>query len=138
MIVEDDTVIRELIANMLKNAGLRIFKAENGKVALEHIDSKKPTLILLDLRMPVMDGFEFLVHLRENEKWQSIPVVVLTSSHLNPEEQACLQGGNVETIFQKESYDRDELLLHIHKLIASSKREVESENTYEWSINDNS
>jgi PAS domain S-box-containing protein len=138
MIVEDDTVIRELIANMLKNAGLRIFKAENGKVALEHIDSKKPTLILLDLRMPVMDGFEFLVHLRENEKWQSIPVVVLTSSHLNPQEQACLQGGNVETIFQKESYDRDELLLHIHELIASSKREVESENTYEWSINGNS
>jgi PAS domain S-box-containing protein len=121
MLVEDDTVIREVMAEMIKSAGGRVFKAENGKVALEHIDNKKPVLILLDLMMPVMNGFEFLTHLRENEKWRSIPVVVLTSTHLSPEEQAHLQGSHVESIHQKETYNRDDLLLHIHQLIADSK-----------------
>ncbi len=125
MIVEDDAVIREFIAEMLKNAGWRVFKAENGQIALEQLNNKKPTLILLDLMMPVMDGFEFLTHLRDNEKWCSIPVVVLTSTHLSPEEQANLQGG-VQTIFQKETYNRDDLLLRIHKLITHSKSDVKS------------
>jgi len=120
MVVEDDVVIREVVVEMLKQAGWRVFKAENGKVALEQLNNKKPSLILLDLMMPVMDGFEFLSHLRENEKWSAIPVVVLTSTHLSPEEQARLQG-NVETIFQKETYNQEDLLLHLHQLIASSK-----------------
>jgi len=109
MLVEDDTLILEVMAEMIKNAGLRFFKAENGKIALEHLDNKKPALILLDLMMPVMNGYEFLTHLRQNEKWQSIPVVVLTSSHLTSEQQARLQSSNVEMIFQKDSYNRKEL-----------------------------
>ncbi|HIE01048.1 MAG TPA: response regulator [Thiotrichaceae bacterium] len=125
MVVEDDVVIREVVVEMLKNVGWRVFKAENGKVALDQLNNKKPSLILLDLIMPVMDGFEFLSHLREKEKWSSIPVIVLTSTHLSPEEQARLQG-NVETIFQKETYNRDDLLLHLHQLIASSKPRNES------------
>jgi PAS domain S-box-containing protein len=125
MVVEDDVVIREIVVEMLKHAGWRVFKAENGKVALEQLNNKKPSLILLDLMMPVMDGFEFLKKLRENEKWCTIPVVVLTSTHLNPEEQARLQG-HVETIFQKETYNRENLLLHIHQLIATSKPKSEA------------
>jgi CheY-like chemotaxis protein len=121
MVVDDDPYIREVMAENLKNKGLRVFKAENGKVALEHLDKKKPSLILLDLNMPVMNGFEFLSHLRENQKWRSIPVVVLTASHLTSEEQAHLQG-YVETIFKKETYNRDELLLQLHNLIADSKQ----------------
>jgi CheY-like chemotaxis protein len=118
MLIEDDTLILEVMAEMIKHAGLRVFKAENGKIALEHIDNKKPVLILLDLMMPVMNGYEFLTHLRKNEKWQSIPVVVLTSSHLTSEQQARLQSSNVEMIFQKDSYNRKELLLYVHELIA--------------------
>jgi len=121
MLVEDDTIIREVVADLIKNAGWQVFKAENGKVALEHLDNKKPALILLDLKMPVMDGFEFLTYLRKNEKWCSIPVVVLTSTHLGAKEQANLQGNQVKTIFHKESYKREELLWQIHKLIANSK-----------------
>ncbi|MDM8558725.1 response regulator [Candidatus Parabeggiatoa sp. HSG14] len=126
MVVEDDLVISEVMAEMIKKSGWRVFKAENGKVALEHLDNKKPALILLDLMMPVMNGFEFLSQLRANEKWQSIPVVVLTSTHLSPEEQARLYN-DVDTIYQKETYNRDDLLLHIHKLIAASKPEVKND-----------
>jgi len=121
MLIEDDTIIREVVAEMIKNAGWQVFKAENGKVALEHLDNKKPLMILLDLNMPIMNGFEFLTHLRKNDKWNSIPVIVLTSTHLDAEEQARLQGNQVETILHKESYKREELLWQIHQLIANSK-----------------
>jgi CheY-like chemotaxis protein len=120
MVVEDDMILREVMTNMLKNAGLRVFKAENGLIALEQLDQKKPKLILLDLRMPIMDGFEFLSHLRKNEKWNSIPVVVLTSSHLTPKEQEHLQG-DVATILKKDDYKHDDLLENIHQLITHSK-----------------
>jgi CheY-like chemotaxis protein len=106
------------MAEMLRKEGLRVFKAEDGQVALEHIDDKKPAVILLDLNMPRIDGFEFVVRLRKNARWRNIPVVVLTSAELTPSEQARLHG-YVEIIFQKETYNREELLVHIHKQIAS-------------------
>jgi CheY-like chemotaxis protein len=121
MVIEDDTVIREIISTMLKNEGWRVFKAENGRVALEHLKDKKPSLILLDLLMPEMDGFEFIAHLRQQEKWRSIPVVVLTSTKLSTEDQAHLHS-YVDTIFQKERYSRDHLLLEIQKQIVSLSR----------------
>ncbi|HAI69786.1 MAG TPA: hybrid sensor histidine kinase/response regulator [Gammaproteobacteria bacterium] len=119
MVVEDDETLREITAEVLKKEGLRVFKAENGQVALDHIAYQKPVLILLDLYMPEMDGFEFLTHLRQNEAWRSIPVIVLTSAILSAEDQARLHG-YVETIFQKQTNNRDELLSHIHQMISQS------------------
>ena len=119
MIVEDDMITREIMATMLKNEGWRVFKAENGKVALEHLEDKKPSLIILDLLMPEMDGFEFVTHLRKNPKWRFIPVVVLTSTKLSTEDQAHLHG-YVDTIFKKESYSRDQLLEMVQKQIATT------------------
>jgi len=119
MLVEDDVIIREIMANMLTSEGWRVFKAENGKVALEHLADKKPSLILLDLIMPVMDGFEFLAHLQDHEQWNSIPIVVLTAKNLTVEEYGRLNN-YVKTIFNKESYAQDDLILHIHKLISGS------------------
>jgi CheY-like chemotaxis protein/nitrogen-specific signal transduction histidine kinase len=124
MVVEDDEIVRELMAEMLKKEGWRVFKAENGQVALEHLDDKKPALVLLDLMMPEMNGFEFITHLRANEKWCEIPVVVLTASTLTAEEHAQLNP-HVETIFQKESYNADELVLHLHQLISSFTEDME-------------
>ncbi len=119
MVVEDDETLREITAEVLKKEGLRVFKAENGQVALDHIAYQKPVLILLDLYMPEMDGFEFLTHLRQNEAWRSIPVIVLTSAILSAEDQARLHG-YVETIFQKQTNNSDELLSHIHQMISQS------------------
>jgi CheY-like chemotaxis protein len=119
MIVDDEKMARDSMEAIIEHQGWRVFKAENGQVALEHLDDKKPSLILLDLSMPVMDGFEFISHLQDNEKWLSIPVVVLTALKLTPEEHACLNQ-SVETIFDKDSYSREELTLRIHQLIAKS------------------
>jgi CheY-like chemotaxis protein len=69
--------------------------------------------------MPEMDGFEFVAHLRENPKWRSLPVVVLTSTKLSTEDQAHLHG-YVDTIFQKESYSHDQLLELVQRQIATT------------------
>ncbi|MBE9561290.1 MAG: response regulator [Proteobacteria bacterium] len=124
MVIEDDIVIREFMNNMLKAEGWRVFKAENGKVALEHLEEKKPSLILLDLLMPEMDGFEFVARLRSNEKWRSIPVVVLTSAKLSASDQAHLHS-YVDGIFQKESYNRDDLFKVIRKQVADATATME-------------
>jgi len=118
MVVDDDKIIREGVTAILKKQGLSVCQAENGQVALEHLERNKPALIFLDLMMPVMDGFEFLEHLRNHEKWYSIPVVILTAKILTAKEQAYLNQ-YVETIFQKDYYCRDELILHIHKLVSN-------------------
>ncbi len=134
MVVEDDAIIREVTTERLKKEGWRVFKAENGRVALEHLEDKKPSLILLDLLMPEMDGFEFLSHLRQNPKWRSIPVVVSTSTKLSTEDQAHLHA-YVDTVFQKEHHSRDELLEQIHKQIAvaAATHDV-PENTPDWAM----
>ncbi|RKZ87879.1 MAG: hypothetical protein DRR19_13140 [Candidatus Parabeggiatoa sp. nov. 1] len=116
MVVDDEEVQRHVMTLILKKQGLQIIVAENGQVALSHLEQKKPALILLDLNMPVMDGFEFLEHLQNNEQWRSIPVVVLTSKNLSAEEQARLNP-HVETIFQKADFQPEELIWHIHQLV---------------------
>lgn len=133
MVVEDDKITRDIMTNMLKKEGLRVFKAENGKVALQHIKEKKPSLILLDLLMPEMDGFELIEHLRENPNWRSIPVVVLTATKLSTEDQARLHG-YVDFIFQKETHNSEELLGGIQKQIAAAMHETQAkEDDSVWS-----
>jgi signal transduction histidine kinase len=119
MVIEDETFFRQAMVHILQLEGWRVFQAENGQVALKHLEDKKPSLILLDLSMPVMDGFEFLSRLHENEKWRSIPVIVLTAQELSVEEHARLNQ-YVETILDKKAYSQDKLVLHIHQLIAKS------------------
>jgi signal transduction histidine kinase/ActR/RegA family two-component response regulator len=119
MVVEDEEFFRKMMVHVLELEGWRVFQAENGQVALEHLDDKKPDLILLDLLMPVMDGFEFLVKLRKQEKWRSIPVVVLTARDMTADEHARLNH-YVETIFLKEAYKQEDLIIQLHQLISDS------------------
>jgi CheY-like chemotaxis protein len=66
MIVDDDDEQREMLTMLLEDHNLQILPAENGQMALSQLEQKKPALILLDLTMPVMDGFEFIEHLKNN------------------------------------------------------------------------
>jgi PAS domain S-box-containing protein len=116
LIIDHETVSRETVATAFKNENWCVLKAENGQIALERLKRKKPTLILLELIVPVMDGFEFLTQLRANEKWQTITVIVLTSCHLTSEKQAQLQG-NVTAILPKGTHSSEELLASIQQLI---------------------
>jgi CheY-like chemotaxis protein len=79
LIIDDDPDIRALLKEALKKSGHETKTAESGKTGLEAVDREIPDLILLDLMMPVMNGYGFLDHLGSREIKPSIPVVILTA-----------------------------------------------------------
>lgn len=117
LVVEDDPGNRELLARMLEKEGYRVTETENGSVALESVASDPPALILLDLMMPVMDGFAFLDALRRSPDFSKIPVVVVTAKDLTQQDRDMLQG-SVQQVIQKGAVDREKLLQEISDMIA--------------------
>jgi PAS domain S-box-containing protein len=118
LIVEDDDSARALIRRALEAEGWEVDEAENGRIALERLGQSSPALVLLDLMMPEMDGFEFLEALRDGEGPQ-VPVVVVTAKELTRDDHMRLNGG-VERIVQKGS--RDRFLHEIRDLVALHAR----------------
>jgi PAS domain S-box-containing protein len=117
LIVEDDPGTRELLHRLVEGEGWTAATAENGALALEAVRQHPPSLILLDLMMPVMDGCEFAIELRKNEDWRAIPVIVLTAKDLTADDRRALNG-DVQGVLQKGALSRDELLREIHDLMA--------------------
>ena len=76
-------------------------------------------MILLDLMMPEMDGFELVVNLRQTEAWRRIPVVVLTAKDLSEEDRRRLDGG-VKRILQKAAHSRESLLREVRDLVRAT------------------
>lgn len=118
LVVEDDEEARAIVSHALEKEGLAVLQAENGAVALEQIARREPCLILLDLMMPVMDGFQFIAELRQNPAWGRIPVVVMTALAVGEQERRQLNG-YVERILQKGVYTHDQLLRQVRDLVAS-------------------
>ncbi len=116
LVVEDDESTRQMMRDLLETEGRRVIEAENGRVALEYMQQQKPALILLDLMMPEMDGFEFLEALYRQESWRGIPVIVVTAMELSESERQSLNG-RVERIIQKGAYSRDDLLSELRARI---------------------
>ena len=79
LIVEDEQVLCDLLADVLEGEGHVVRKAGNGLDALLLIGERRPHLIFLDMMMPVMDGWQFLVELRHNPAWADIPIVLMTA-----------------------------------------------------------
>ena len=90
LVVEDEEITRKTIRDMLEHQGWDVSEAENGRAGLACLDQVCPDVILLDLMMPDMDGFEFTTELRKNEVWRSIPVVVVTAKDLTLEDRLML------------------------------------------------
>ena len=120
LIVEDDEITRDMLTKSLETNDFKVIVAKNGKEALQRVNKAKPALILLDLMMPEMDGFEFAEKLREKKEWLDIPVVVITAKDLTKEDHSRLKG-NVEAIMQKGSYNKDELLREVGNRIKKLK-----------------
>ena len=116
LIVEDDEATREMLWRTLEKEGFGIREAENGRVGLQQVARQTPELILLDLMMPEMDGFEFLLEIRRHEEWRDIPVIVVTAKDLTEDEQNWLRG-YVEKIVFKGAYSRDELVTEVKQIV---------------------
>jgi GAF domain-containing protein/CheY-like chemotaxis protein len=118
LVVDDDAEVRRLLRRMLEPAGYAVVEAENGRAALERLREIPPSVILLDLMMPEMDGFEFVAELRRHEAWRGVPIVVITAKDLTREDNERLNG-YVQKILQKGAHGRDELLAEVRELVAT-------------------
>ena len=121
LVVDDDQVSRELVGQLLQKEGWTVVKAENGKVAFDRLDETSPDLILLDLMMPEMDGFEFAHRLRGDSRWRNIPVLVVTAKDLTDDDRKRLNG-QVLGVLQKATYTRETLLQEIRRELSSIVR----------------
>ncbi len=116
LVVEDDPANREVLTRLLESDGWKVDQAANGREALSLMENSAPGVILLDLMMPEMDGFEFIRQVRTREDWKLIPVIVVTAKDLTAEERGVLNG-HVSQILQKGEYDRGELLEEVSRLV---------------------
>ena len=115
MVIDDDQVNRDMMERIIRKADFRVCKIEDGWLALEYIQKKqKPAVILLDLQMPEMDGFEFVARLQQYTA-ESIPIIVFTAKDITIDDRARLE--NVTTILQKGSYSNEVLIKEIKKVI---------------------
>ncbi len=106
LLVEDDLATRDTVRSTIEKMGLTVAEVTNGRLALSWLaENPAPALILLDLMMPEMDGFEFLDTFNSRADWRHVPVVVITAKQLTEAERGLLA---VRTVIQKgDSIDRD-------------------------------
>ena len=118
LVVDDDEGTRRAITQTLQRQGWQVDQAENGVQAMTQLAERQPAVILLDLMMPEMDGFEFLEQFHANDDWQDITVIVLTAKDLTPAERDVLNGG-VERVLAKGTVNRDHFLEKVKRAVAT-------------------
>jgi threonine synthase len=112
-IIEDDLQATLLLRRILQTRGeYRIFEASDGAAGLDLVHRERPDVILLDLMMPGMDGFEVLEALKADEKVSDVPVIVITAKELTAAERERLSG-RIDMLMQKGSFTDEELLEEI-------------------------
>jgi PAS domain S-box-containing protein len=121
LVVEDDPAVRAALRRAFEKDDRRVTEAENGRVALERMAEQTPDLVLLDLIMPEMDGFEFLEAMRARPELAGVPVVVLTAMDLTEEDRRRLNGG-VENILHKDGLGPEAVVTEVRRLVDAGKR----------------
>jgi signal transduction histidine kinase/CheY-like chemotaxis protein len=121
LVVEDDAVTRALLARLLAQEGWQVREAADGRAALAEVAHQTPHLILLDLMMPEMDGFEFVEELYRRRGRAHIPIVVITAKDITAEDRLRLSG-YVEKILEKGDYSREDLLGEIKDMVQTCVR----------------
>ncbi len=117
LIIEDDANTREMLRRSMEKDGWTVHEAENGRLGLERLAAGIPSVILLDLMMPEMDGFTFMEELRKREDCRDVPVIVITAKDLTREDHRRLNG-EVSRIIQKGATGIEELLAEVREQLA--------------------
>jgi len=117
LVIDDDADARERMATLLMREGWRVTSAEHGRAGLDAVAAKMPSLILLDLMMPEMDGFAFLRALRARCEWRGIPVVVLTAKDVTADDRRRL-AGQAERVMQKGQLSLSDLADALRSLVS--------------------
>jgi signal transduction histidine kinase/CheY-like chemotaxis protein len=120
LIVDDDATTRDVLRRMLVKEGWSVREAANGAEGLEQLARATPAVMLLDLMMPGVDGFEVLRAVRQDAAWRDIPVVIVTSKDLSREETEWLRGHAMD-VFQKGAYGRAELIAAVRAMVEAAR-----------------
>ena len=115
LVVDDHADTCEAISRMLTKAGHDAVCVPNGREALSAIVNRQPDLIVLDVRMPVMDGVTFMQVLRSYLRWSDVPVILVTAVQEGPELDRLAQFG-VTRVFFKANYSLPELVEYVNEL----------------------
>jgi PAS domain S-box-containing protein len=125
LVVDDDPDVVKFLMEQVRDPGWEIIGVNNGREALRWLGTHRPSLILLDLFMPEMNGFAFLSELQRREELDFIPIIVLTAKDVTAEERRRLDG-SVERILRKGTFDQSELLQALRRYL---RRTVPAEGT---------
>jgi CheY-like chemotaxis protein len=125
LVIDDDPAARDMLRRTLEREGWPVEEAPDGRAGLAQVAARSPALILLDLMMPEMDGFDFLDELRRDDAWHELPVIVVTAKALTEDERKRLTG-HVECIIQKGRQSRQELLAEVRDLVARVRRQSQT------------
>ncbi|MFP4599296.1 MAG: response regulator [Persicimonas sp.] len=130
LVVEDEDDIRELIARHLRRSDWTVRTACNGRKALEELDTECPDVVILDLMMPEMDGFEVAEIMRQEPRWQDIPIVVVTAMDLDSSEQKRLQK-SVQRILSKKASSIEQVVSEVLEITGVDAAPLEKANKSE-------
>jgi CheY-like chemotaxis protein len=122
LIAEDNQTVRQLLAHLLVEDGHEVAVAVNGAQALEKVESYAPDMLILDLMMPVLDGYGVLEQLRESGREGSLKVLVLTAKGNEADIERSLALGACQHMTKP--FDPDELSATIHQLLELSMEEI--------------
>jgi CheY-like chemotaxis protein len=120
LVVDDDADLRRRLRGLLEAVGWAVDEAADGREALDRL-AARPSLILLDLLMPEMDGFEFLAQLRERVEFRTVPVVVLTAKDLTTADHELLNG-SIEAVLRKGMIGSEQILAEVEAAMAAAGR----------------
>jgi two-component system, NtrC family, response regulator AtoC len=119
LVVDDDPAVRKVLGALLAQAGIGVTEVESAKQALAHLDQRGADVVLTDVRMPGMDGFELLV--RVTEQWPGIPVILLTAHGTVPFAVEAMKRGAYD--FMLKPFDREEVLYVVEKALARARED---------------
>ena len=105
LLVDDDPRNIFVLASTLEEYGAEILEAENGAVALEKLKETSVDLVLMDIMMPVMDGYETIQEIRENEALRNIPIIAVTAKTMKEDRDKCIEAGANDYISKPIDYD---------------------------------
>jgi signal transduction histidine kinase/CheY-like chemotaxis protein len=119
LVVEDDPLQRERARGWLETQQWNVQEAANGQEALTRLQQQRPDVILLDLMMPEMDGFELVAALQKDNAWRDIPVIVITALDLDARDRERLNSG-IQSVLVKNAFRPGELVERIRRLVHPS------------------
>ena len=119
LIIDDEPDAREMIRRILIKEGWTTIEAEDGLEGIEALERSTPDIVLLDLMMPNMDGFEFLSRIRADEKWRSIPIIVVTAKALTESDHDLIRG-SVELLVEKGGGELEAVLAELETTLQSA------------------